>query len=255
MFGKIYEHILFLREDLIEFFLEKIPTVFSENWWEKAVINTFTAINYNTKAHYERLKLALELRDSCSYTFTGFDFSALLDILIYNWQDIISHQSNNTATDKNINLFYKLKAIRNDISHANDDKLNREDFTKYITYLSRFATIINSTKITPEILNKYISPPPFTNDEDDKKTKIIQLIESHVIEPALECKNISEDIKESIVRSLIKLEISGSLEALDAFFSGALLSPRGQSVCNELHKNNLKAFEDIKTEYTEIFYS
>jgi hypothetical protein len=241
MFVTLYENILVLREDFVDFLSEKLPELYSEHWWERSVVNALP-----------------NLKDETIRTFSRFDFSELLDILIYNWRDIVSHKNDfSPVVDRSISLFYKMKEIRNAIAHANDNKLSSGDFRQYIRYLLKFSGVINSNRI--DKLNKYISLDSSANknplNENEKKEKIIELIETQVISPALTCKKLVDDVKESITRILINLEISHSLEDINVLFADAIMSPKGEYIYDELQKNELKAFENIRKEYNEIYFS
>jgi len=135
--------------------------------------------------------------------------------------------------------------------------LSNENFKQYIIYITDFAGIINAGNSFIENLNKYIYTKNnviINNDPGpDKRQQVLDLIETRVIEPALNCKTLPEDIKESVVRTLIKLETFNTITDIDSFFTGALKSPRGEEVYKALHNNHLSAFEDIRAEYNRIF--
>jgi hypothetical protein len=73
--------------------------------------------------------------------------------------------------------------------------------------------------------------------------------------PALNSNNLSEDIKESLIRTLIRFEIADTLEDINAFFNEALVSSRGEEIFNYLNDKKLLAFENIREEYNKIYYS
>ncbi|GHV83703.1 hypothetical protein AGMMS50212_10430 [Spirochaetia bacterium] len=156
-------------------------------------------------------------------------------------------------------MFYKIKLIRNDVSHPNESNLQTNDFKRYIGYIIEFSRIIDAEKDYVNRLNKLITKnsPSIKNEEssNDKRAKILNLIETKLVEPALGCPNLDENIKESLVRTLIRFEISETLEDVNNFFKGALASSRGEQVYKELKNNNLLALEDLRADFNSIYYS
>ncbi|MDR0383471.1 MAG: hypothetical protein LBH50_05740 [Spirochaetaceae bacterium] len=246
IFVTLYEHLLLLREDVINFLSEKLPFLYSERWWEEGVVNAYVIHNQTL---YDDI-----------HSLSGFDFSELLNILIYNWENIVLARNSvdSVPDNRSLRLFYKMKTIRNDLAHPNDNKIRSSDFKKYIGYFTEFSKIISNNAAYIEKLNRYVKFEKYENSDMDleqKKLRIIKLIEDEVIEPALSCDTLDEDVKESLVGTLIKFEILNSLEDINAFFSRSLLSPSGKNIYKLLHENNLKAFEDILGKYNEIYYS
>lgn len=259
MFVTLYENILLLRNPLVDYLSEMLPSVYAGDWWEKAIINAFAIEQRdNEKQRYEKNKKYYLATSHDIQTFDIFDISELIDILIFNWPSIVAHYHNNFS-DSKIKLLYKIKTIRNDISHPIEDKLSSDDFRKYIKYILDFSEFINTEKSVFAKLNKYIHFNEYAivsdDSSNDKKRKMLNLIEAKIIDPALKCENLNNEIKESLTRTLIRLEISETAEDINKFFRGALMSSRGEEVYKVLHQNKLLAFEDIRSEFTEIYGS
>jgi hypothetical protein len=189
-------------------------------------------------------------------TFDIFDISDMIDILIFNWPSIAAHY-HYSSSDLKIGLLYKIKAIRNDISHPAENILSSDDFKKYIGYILDFSEFINAEEAIFGKLNKYFQTQEdivVPNDSsNDKKRRLLDLIEAKVIDPALKSESLNDEIKDSLTRTLIRFEISGTAEDVNNFFRGSLMSPRGEEVYKALHQNKLLALEDIRREFTEIY--
>lgn len=253
MYITIYENILLMQEPLIEYLSFTLPTIYKENWWTESVINTFKPNkNDNIKQKYEKEKVLKELINNEIKTLEYFDFSNLLDILIFNWKCInINYVKQN--------LLYKLKSIRNDISHPNEFKLSSTKFKTYISYLLEFSKVINKENLFTKKLGKYVLIeeviPKNEVSNDEKRIKILDLIEKEIIEPALGCDNLDDVTKESLTRTLIRFDIAETIEDMNAFFQGALVSTRGEEIYNILTKYELKTFENIRKDFNKIYNS
>jgi hypothetical protein len=247
MFVTLYENLLLLREPSIEYLTINLPQTYGENWWELSVLESFKKNQTNNPRPVHK-KIASGLK-----TLHQFDFHELLDIFIFTWEKI------NTPNKKIKNLFHRLKAVRNDVSHPDDDKLSSAKFKSYIKYIIEFSKLINIESLFVKRLSKYVTitkeTPKNNVDLDEKRIKLLELIENKVIGPALECENLSTDVKESLTRTLIRFEIAETVEDIDAFFKGALGSSRGEAIYNILHDNNLITFENIRDEFNEIYLS
>ena len=253
MFVTIYENLLLLREPLIEYLSANLPRVYRENWWNESIINTFKINkNDNARQKFEKDKIMSELINNDVKTLEYFDFSNLLDILIYNWKQI-----NNDYSSQNI--FYKLKNIRNDISHPIENRLSSGKFKIYVNYILEFSKLINQENIFTKKLGKYVIidkvVPKNEITKDEKRGRILELVEKEIIEPALDCDNLDDETKESLTRTLIRFEIAETVDDMNAFFTGALSSTRGEQMFNILSDNNLKTFEKIRKEFNEIYES
>jgi hypothetical protein len=224
MFVTIYENLLLLRNPLVEYLSEILPSVYADNWWREAVINAFTIEKRdNEKQKYEKSKKYYMATSHDIQTFDIFDISELIDILIFNWPSIAAHY-HYSSSDSKIGLLFKVKTIRNDISHPTEDKLSSDDYKKYIRYILDFSEFINAKKSVFMKLNKYIhfhEDIIVPNDSsNDKKQKMLDLIEAKVIDPALRCASLNDEIKDSLTRTLIRLEISETVEDINNFFRG-----------------------------------
>lgn len=251
MYVTIYENLILLREALIDYLTLTLPKTYKENWWNNAVVAVFQKNNSdNAKQRYEKKKIKDEIIQTDINSLDFFDLSCLLDILKYNWH----------LLNKNIkpNIIYKIKEIRNYISHPNESNLSVDIFKMYISYIKEFLEIINTDDVLQKKLNKYLTiTPDIPKNEitdNEKRCKILELIESLVVTPALNCDKLNEDIKESLTRTLIRFELCSTLEDINNFFTGALgASSRGVEIYNSLHANKLKALEDIRKEYNKIY--
>jgi hypothetical protein len=251
MYISLYEHLLLLYEPLVTYLSSILPATYKESWWEYSIVNAFkTTQTDNMKQKYKKERKLKELLKYDMKTLESFDFSDLLEILIYNWKKI-----NNDVAKRQ--LFYKLKEVRNDISHPNENKPISKKFKSYVAYIIDFAKIINAENVFINKLEKYIrvetDNPKNGITEEEKRKKLLELVETSVIDPALNCDKLNDDIKESLIRTLIRFEIAETIDDINAFFKGALGSSRGEEIYKHLHKNNLKAFENIREEFNRIY--
>ena len=253
MYMVIYEHLLLLRQPIIEYLSLALPSIYKEDWWEKSIITTFTSDKKdNVKQNFEKDNKRRELEKNNIKTLDYFDFSDLLDILIHNWNCI-------SIDEKKKKILFKLKNVRNDISHPNDNNLSSRNFKTYISYILEFSNIFNADDFFTKKLGKYISfeinTPQNKISDEEKRTKLLELVENIVLEPALNCNELNDDIKESLTRTLIRFEIAETIDDMYSFFTGALRSTRGEEIYNELTKYQLKTFENIRESFNNIYYS
>lgn len=89
---------------------------------------------------------------------------------------------------------------------------------------------------------------------DSEKEKLLNLILSKVVNPALENPNVSDEVKTSVQDTKKRLELQDSAQGIIYFFQDSLNSLRGQEIKKEFHKNNLLAFEDIKDEVEDLYF-
>ncbi|MCM1236456.1 MAG: hypothetical protein NC489_40775 [Ruminococcus flavefaciens] len=80
------------------------------------------------------------------------------------------------------------------------------------------------------------------------RTGLIFLINEKVLAPALKCPTLDQDIKESVQNTYNRIISKRAADGILDFFKDALDARRGKQIMDELHKNNLKAFEDIYEE-------
>lgn len=94
------------------------------------------------------------------------------------------------------------------------------------------------------------------NDLKSRENRIrkglIFLINEKVLAPALKCSTLSQDIKESVQNTYNRIISKKTADGILDFFDDALNARRGKQIMDELHKNGLKAFEDIYEEVKEI---
>jgi hypothetical protein len=254
-FVALYETLLVLRAPLVDFLLSILPPVFQEDWWEIAVVRSFNPRGADSSAQRdEKFRKQRILKTGSAGDFSCLDFLDLIEIIKYNWNDL-AKDDGRLFNPRFFGLLSKLRIIRNDVSHPTASNLDKDDFKKYMAYLHEFSLIISSDIKISDKLAKYNYQPEEESIHPslDKKRQLIDLIEKEVLDPALNCPTLKEDIKDSITRTIIKFEITNSIEEVDRFFRGSLASPRGEIVHKELEKNKLKSFEDIRGKYRQIF--
>ncbi|GHU30209.1 hypothetical protein FACS1894172_02980 [Spirochaetia bacterium] len=238
MFTVLYQYLLIIKEPLYVFLAQTLQHLSPDSWWEKYI--------------------APALNEQNSKDFRYLDLIDLLNILRKNWVAI------NNYIDKDDSTFifnddYKLTTamlyIRNTVAHAKEIQLSPRDFINYLTYILNFANFIRAKKdVTDKLekdLKKYKNEISINKDKSSttiSREELINYIEKETLFDAIICETLKPDIKASIIRTVIRLKSMRTIEEIIGFFNGALDSPRGQEVSEELHAHNLKAFIDIKDE-------
>ena len=257
MFTALYENMLLLRSPFIDFLSISLIPLFQKNWWKKAIVNAFEAKDQDTIYQREgKEKKQASLLKGNVGVFDVIDFLDLFEILQHNW-NILEKNNSNVFNQKFLSLVFKLRIIRNDIAHPTPVKLSNEKFKQYMRYLHEFSVLIGADKKMSANLAKYNYEPSHEEITEDaiKRRRLIDLLVEEVLNPATNCASLSDDIKESIIRTIIRFETASSLKEVDDFFNGSLVSPRGEIIHRELSKQKLKSFEDIRGKYRTIFES
>ncbi len=225
----IYEDLYAARLPLSQFLENRLP-VLSSQWKRECV---------------ERV-----LNEKVDKNFNELDIYYLIQILTddKNWNDLQNcfPQDSYYFLEENKRLYKKVKKIRNDIMHPSLNSFTYNDFLNYENAINSFVNIFSPDKTLRQLVFElHLS----------EKEKLLGLIKANVINPALECKNLPENIKQSVENTLERLEMQNTAQGIIAFFNDALNSKQGQEICAVLHQNNLKAFEDIKSKIEETYYS
>lgn len=90
--------------------------------------------------------------------------------------------------------------------------------------------------------------------EINKNTKeaILDYIKEQVLIPALNCTELSEDIRASVQDTYERLELKNSTKEVLDFFDDALIARRGNIIHEEFKKLGLKGFEEIETNVKKL---
>ena len=237
LYTKLYEYLLLLRKPFADFMYKHMKTVYDEDWWNMCVLP-------NVKQQFKK-----KLDD--------LDFYDLLIILINKWKELytsITGNNNDEANDDRYKLFYNILHLRNIVSHANENTIFINDVHKQLSFLLDFAVFINAYEyIIADLkndLSKYIKEKD-TNDER-KKEKLLNMMITDVLFPAMTCSTLAHETKESILRTMIIIQNMKTADEIYDFYSGALQSSKGHNVYKNLKENNLTAFEDIRDKINAI---
>ncbi|MDR1970851.1 MAG: hypothetical protein LBQ46_02915 [Treponema sp.] len=242
MFTILYQYLLLIKESLYVFLAQVLQHLSPDSWWEKYFDPVLTEEN--------------------NKDFRYLDLTDLLNILRKNWADIYNYLEKDDASYI-YNDAYKMTGamlyIRNTVAHAREIQLSPQDFVNYLEYILDFANFVKAKKdligklendlrkYRKEIASKEEKPRVNLHREE-----LINLIEKEVLFEAMICEALRPDVKASVVRTIIRLKSMRTVEEIIGFFNGALDSPRGREVSDELHAHGLKAFVDIKDQ--KIFH-
>ena len=83
------------------------------------------------------------------------------------------------------------------------------------------------------------------------RKQLLNFIKENVLFPALACKELSQDIKDSVQDTFERLELKNSTKEILDFFEDALIARRG-IIHEEFLKHNLKGFEEIADEVRKL---
>jgi hypothetical protein len=94
----------------------------------------------------------------------------------------------------------------------------------------------------------------YDSETNINREELINFIEKKVLSKAVEQGDIlAPSIRESLIRTIIRIKNMKTTDEIIGFFNGALKSPRGQQIRDELHSHGLKSFEDIHDEIIEKY--
>jgi hypothetical protein len=253
MIGDANECLFKLREPLIKFLEKVLPPVFGANW--KNII--FEELKQNPKRNYDEIIRYNDIRK-----FGELDMAMLINILMDNFAELKYSYNKLDRREyfqyygkfDNERLVKLMKKHRNEIAHPktlNIESMNNilRDFIEFGEYIDADPEIIRSIEIIKSEYSEYVPYPP----NEKEKTERNLFIENEVIRPALNNKELDEDIRNSVLTTLFRLRNKKTAKEIDEFFIEAQSSKRGVKVKEELNKLGLKAFEDISDEYTKKF--
>jgi hypothetical protein len=238
MFTVLYQYLLIIKEPLYIFLAQTLQHLSPDSWWEKYISPVLAEEN--------------------DKDFRYLDLIDLLNILRMNWTAIYNYSEGDDSAyiyNDDYKLTGAMLYIRNTVAHAREIQLSPQDFINYLAHILDFANFIMAKKdVTDKLekdLQKYKSEIALNKDKpvaNIHREEFINYIEKEVIFEAIICESLKSDVKASIVRTLIRLKSMRTVEEIIGFFNGALDSPRGREVSEELHAHNLKAFIDIKND-------
>jgi hypothetical protein len=182
-------------------------------------------------------------------TLYELDIGVLLKILLHNWQDLSILYKGRFDSRKE-KLARNVREIRNFTAHPSEAAVASANFILYFEWLQKFADFLG-TDIDSAIEMLYKE-----NEKNDheKRNKLFDLINTKIISPALNCPGLIQDIKDSVQDTFKRLQKKNTSKELYDFFYDALDARRGNQVYVALRENNLTAFEDIITEFFDIYW-
>jgi Asp-tRNA(Asn)/Glu-tRNA(Gln) amidotransferase C subunit len=233
----LFQYMLFLKEPTYIFLIQIFQHLSPETWWEDFIEPV----------------LQRENKDNFKY----LDMSDLLNVFKINWEVIFKYLDNNYQKFKYNNeykIVNKVHKIRTIVAHANDIDMSPSIFVDSLSCLLDYARIIRCDITIIQRLEidwaKYISQLPMEerkfNKEETLMRNMLSIIDNKVLLNAINCETLDPDIKLSVDRTALRLHSMRTLEEMAGFFNNAMRTERGLIVEEELHKNNLLAFEDIK---------
>ena len=237
LYTLLFEYLLLLRKPLADFMYKHMKAVYDDNWWNSCVVP-------NIKEPFKK-------------KMDDLDFYDLLRILINQWKELytsITGKNNIDANDENFKLLFDILKLRNMVSHANENKLFINDIYRQLSILLNFALLINAYEYIiidlKNDLEKYTKEKD-TNDEI-KREKLLDIIVTDVLFPAMTCVEFPSDAKESILRTMIILQNTKTADEIYDFYSGALQSTKGQKSYRLGKEYNLPTFEDIRDKINTV---
>lgn len=145
---------------------------------------------------------------------------------------------------KNKYLISDIQDIRNNIMHVDHSDYKYVDFLKFQNKIKDAAKLFNAN--LEMIINEL---------HYEEKNKLLVIITREVLNPAIQCKKLNEEIKASVSDTLSRLSDKSSAREIHDFFNDALKAKKGKEVYAELKKCGLKGFEDIIDLIDEAYYS
>lgn len=236
-----YEDLYVLAKPIRNFLQERLPLAFP-NSWRRKVDEILEKQDYDEEKSYAYKKSQSKLPE-----FENLDLYHLLKILLDSevWnslKDILIDECN-FFTNENKNLLQTIKKIRNKISHPSLVVYTIKDYqlweSKIESAAQLFGTNLSELKVE---LHKL------------ERRKLLEMILSKVVNPALSNPNIKDKTKNSIENTKLRLEQQNNAQGIIFFFTDSLNSLRGKEIQKELHQNNLQAFEDIQEEVLNAYY-
>lgn len=221
-----YVNLYVLAKPIRDFLQEKLPLVQKDWHWLVDDILQKTLHKYDS-ADFEKL-----------------DIYYYLKILLYKDVWFVLKKEFHGNWTENKNLLYGILKIRDAISHPSLTIYTKDDYDSWTSEIESAARLFGAefSELKSELYNS-------------EKEKLLNLILSKVVNPALENPNLSEKMKESIKNTQERLEQQNSAQGIVFFFQDSLNSLRGKEIKEEFHKHNLLAFEDIKDEVENLYFN
>lgn len=173
----------------------------------------------------------------------------LLEILRNYWKEFSKKTDSNFFSKNNYELFVNrnnrnsLIAIRNEVSHPEywdyEEDIYHNWNESFLQAAEQLGTALS------ELLYELHKP---------EKERILNIIFTKVINPALNSSVLPNDILQSIRDTKNRLEAQNTAAGIIAFFTDALHSVRGKKIYEEFCKNNMQSFESIKDEVLYAYY-
>jgi hypothetical protein len=232
---KLYEYLYSLNKPFVEYLENVLSLLHKNDWWDICVINILDE-NDLKKINKKKIKELNEL-----------DISILIKILIRNWKEL--SLINKNFNKKDFILINKIKDIRNFIAHPNEKTVSSTNLILYEEDLHKFANLIGA-KLEESVEMLYKN----NVNDNNKKLKLIELVNNKVLIPAINCKELNQDIIESVKDTKTRLEKKVTANEVYYFFYDALDARRGKQVYNSLKEHNLLTFEDILDEFFNVYW-
>lgn len=180
--------------------------------------------------------------------FYELDTYYLLKLLKSQWNELADNSDTDFFTNENERLFISNKddsifSIRNEIAHPEQWDYELELYNRWGNSLAKAAKELGSD--LSELLQQHHEP---------EKQRIFKIIDDTVIAPALHCTELPAETKKSVKNTRKRLEIQNTAAGIIAFFTDALHSNSGKSICNTPHAHKLKAFEDIEGSIRNAYF-
>ncbi len=174
------------------------------------------------------------------------DIYYLLKVLLdnHNW-DLLKNlnPSNQFFSPINYETLKDVREIRNTISHP---QLRNFSLLEYKTWI---ATLESAAHLFDSDLNILLEEL-----HSNEKQRLMNMIISKVITPALSCPDLDSETKERVLGTQKRLEVQNTAAGIISFFEDALRARGGKQIKEKLHQLNLLAFEDIADEVFESYY-
>ncbi|MBB5225923.1 hypothetical protein DYE50_11355 [Treponema ruminis] len=173
----------------------------------------------------------------------------LLELLKENWNLFREKSDSNFFNLDNFNLFVNRRnkvsiiSIRNEVAHPEYWDYDIETYRAWKKSLDKAAFELGSDM--SELLYELHKP---------EKDKMLSYILDNTTNITLKSEKLSDDIRNSVLKTKSIMEQQTTAAGIIAFFSDALKSLRGQQVVAELKKLGLPLFEDIKDEVFDMYY-
>lgn len=230
MLQDTFEWLYVLAEPLADFLADELSMLSPNNWRSEYVAR------------------ALKNRDGFTFgdsdNLSDLDVYYLIKIILYNWDEFREVEKNEERfTKEQKRNFEDLLDVRNEIMHPVNKHYPIGDYHKTKKIIEQAAKFLDTD--IDDLL---------TNYHREEKNKILKMIHREVLAPALDCPTLPPDIKTSVQNTHKRLQDKQTAREIVDFFSDALKATRGKKVCDELHKNNLQAFEDIADKVNRAYY-